>query len=374
MTLNSRVVRRTLAAAVAGLALGGMAWGEVDLNKLPPAASKQGVTYEKDIKPMLQASCFRCHGAERPKSGVRLDSLEGVMTGGDGGKIVIPGKSKESLLVIAASQIDEETAMPPKRGPGGPGGGGFGGGPGGMGGGPGGMIAQQMMKQGDKNEDKKLSKEEMGALAEAWFDKVDSDKSGKVSQEQFVAKFGELIPMPQRGGPGGGGPGGGGQRGGGGGQGGGAAGGGQAGPGQRGGPGGGGFGGGPGGGMGPARFLAPGFFTAIDTNKDGSLTKAEMKEIFEKWSWQFDGDKSGALEVGELQAGLSETMPRPEFGGGGPGGGGFGPGQGGPGGRGGPGGQGAGGGGGGGGQGGGGFGGGRAGGPGGGGGGGGFGG
>src|SRR5438477_344016 len=81
-----------------------------------------------------------------------------------------------------------------------------------------------------------------------------------------------------------------------------------------GGPGGGGFGGGGfgggrgGGGFGPARFIAPGFFTAIDANKDGSLTKAEMKEVFEKWSWQFDGDKSGALEEGELQAGLSETM------------------------------------------------------------------
>jgi len=56
------------------------------------------------------------------------------------------------------------------------------------------MIAQQMMKQGDKNEDKKLSKDEMGALAETWFDKLDADKTGKVNQEQFVAKFGEIIP------------------------------------------------------------------------------------------------------------------------------------------------------------------------------------
>src|SRR4051812_27658514 len=95
MGLNSRLVRRMLVAAVGAFAVGGLAWAEVDLNKLPAAASKQGVTYEKDIKPILQASCFRCHGAERPKSGLRLDSLEGVMKGGDGGKIVVPGKSKE---------------------------------------------------------------------------------------------------------------------------------------------------------------------------------------------------------------------------------------------------------------------------------------
>ncbi|HEV8292569.1 MAG TPA: c-type cytochrome domain-containing protein, partial [Tepidisphaeraceae bacterium] len=200
MSVNSRRLRRALVGAVAGLTIGGLAWAEVDLNKLPPPASKKGVTYAKDIKPILQASCFRCHGAERPKSGLRLDSLEGVMNGGDGGKIVIPGRSKESLLVLAASQLDEETAMPPKRMPGGPGGGGFGvGGPGGIGGGPGGMIASQMMKQGDKNDDKKLSKEEMGALAETWFDKLDSDKTGKITQEQFVAKFAEIVPMPQRG-------------------------------------------------------------------------------------------------------------------------------------------------------------------------------
>src|SRR5207253_9323487 len=113
------------------------------------------------------------------------------------GESVMPGKGKGSWMVIAVSQLDDGTAMRRKRMRGGPGGGGFGGG-GPMGGGPGGMIAQQMMKQGDKNEDKKLSKEEMGALAENWFDKLDSDKSGKVNQEQFVAKFNEIVPMPQR--------------------------------------------------------------------------------------------------------------------------------------------------------------------------------
>jgi len=117
-----------LAAAIAGLTIGTLAWAEVDLNKLPAPASKKGVTYDKDIKPILQTSCFRCHGADRARSGLRLDSLEAVLKGGDGGQVILPGKSKESLLVIAVSQLDEETAMPPKRMPGGPGGGGFGGG------------------------------------------------------------------------------------------------------------------------------------------------------------------------------------------------------------------------------------------------------
>lgn len=103
---------------------------KLDLSKLPPPADKSGLTYATDIHPMLQASCLRCHGQERPKAGLRLDSLEAALKGSKDGKVITPGSSKQSLLVIAASQIDEETAMPPKRRPGrgGPGGpGGFGG-------------------------------------------------------------------------------------------------------------------------------------------------------------------------------------------------------------------------------------------------------
>jgi len=100
----------------------------VDLSKLPPPAAKQGVTYDGDVKPLFEASCVRCHGAERPKAGLRLDSLESALKGSKDGKVIVPGNSKESPLVLAVSQLDEEKAMPPKfrpgrRGPGGPGGG-----------------------------------------------------------------------------------------------------------------------------------------------------------------------------------------------------------------------------------------------------------
>jgi hypothetical protein len=114
-----------------------MDFSKVDLTKLPAPAAKKGVTYDSDIKPLLEASCFRCHGAERPKGGLRLDSKEAVLKGGEDGKVVVPGDAKKSLMLIAVAQLDDETAMPPKRGPGrgGPGGKRFQGGPGG--GGPG---------------------------------------------------------------------------------------------------------------------------------------------------------------------------------------------------------------------------------------------
>jgi hypothetical protein len=119
---------------------------KIDINKLPPSADKKGLTYAKDIRPLFEASCFRCHGEERQKGELRLDSLAAVLKGGEDGKVIVPGASKKSLLVIAASRIDDETAMPPKPKPGGPGGpgnrppGGPGGGnppPGGPGGGRG---------------------------------------------------------------------------------------------------------------------------------------------------------------------------------------------------------------------------------------------
>jgi hypothetical protein len=121
---------------------------KLDLTKLPPPAAAKGVTYAKDIRPLFEASCFRCHGEERQKGELRLDSLESVLKGGEDGKVVVPGDSKKSLLVVAVAQINEELAMPPKRGPGrggpgGPGGPGRAGQPGGAGnrppgGGPGG--------------------------------------------------------------------------------------------------------------------------------------------------------------------------------------------------------------------------------------------
>ena len=110
---------------------------KIDVSKLPPPADKKGLTYAKDIRPLFEASCFRCHGEEKQKGELRLDSLEAVLKGGEDGKVIVPGASKKSLLVIAASRIDDETAMPPKPKPGGPGG--QFGGPGGPGarGGPG---------------------------------------------------------------------------------------------------------------------------------------------------------------------------------------------------------------------------------------------
>jgi mono/diheme cytochrome c family protein len=89
---------------------------DVDTSKLPPASSKTGVAYATDIKPIFDASCIKCHGAQKPKAKLRLDSLEGVMKGGEDGKVVEPGKSEKSMLVLNVAHLgDEDDFMPPPK-------------------------------------------------------------------------------------------------------------------------------------------------------------------------------------------------------------------------------------------------------------------
>ena len=123
MNTSNLIIACILTAASSSIAADKFNLDKLDLSKLPPAAEKKDLTYAKDIKPLLQSSCLRCHGEQRPKGNLRLDNIEGVLQGGKDGKVVVAGDSKHSPLVIAAAQIDDKTAMPPKRGPGGPGGG-----------------------------------------------------------------------------------------------------------------------------------------------------------------------------------------------------------------------------------------------------------
>jgi mono/diheme cytochrome c family protein len=87
---------------------------DLDLSKLPPAADKKGVTYAKDIKPLVEAACIKCHGPEKQKGKVRLDSLEAALKSGEKDKAIVPGQSAKSPLVHAVAQLDPDMAMPPE--------------------------------------------------------------------------------------------------------------------------------------------------------------------------------------------------------------------------------------------------------------------
>ena len=104
-----------LTAATLGLSLltAAAADNKIDTSKLPPASTEKGVTYAKDIRPIFEQTCFKCHGSEKQKGKLRLDSLEAALKGGEDGKILKPGDSAGSDIVVAVARLDDDKAMPP---------------------------------------------------------------------------------------------------------------------------------------------------------------------------------------------------------------------------------------------------------------------
>lgn len=87
---------------------------EVDVSKLPPAATQTGITFDKDIKPIFEKSCFKCHGPEKKKGDLRVDTLEATLKGGENGPNVVKGNSAKSTLVHSIARLNEDEAMPPE--------------------------------------------------------------------------------------------------------------------------------------------------------------------------------------------------------------------------------------------------------------------
>jgi len=72
------------------------------------------VQFDRDVRPILQESCLRCHGPERPKSGFRLDDrVEALRGGDDNTNDIVPGHSERSALIRYVSGQDKDIRMPP---------------------------------------------------------------------------------------------------------------------------------------------------------------------------------------------------------------------------------------------------------------------
>jgi hypothetical protein len=77
---------------------------------LPPA--KQLEFFEKSVRPVLVQHCFECHGEQKQKGKLRLDTREGMMSSRDSGMVVVPHKPDESRLIGVLSH-QEPVKMPP---------------------------------------------------------------------------------------------------------------------------------------------------------------------------------------------------------------------------------------------------------------------
>lgn len=82
----------------------------------PPAASRPPgpPDYARDVVPILEANCLRCHNSSKVEGGLLLESHEDLMRGGDTGPPLVPGRPDESPLIL---QIESRAKpkMPPKK-------------------------------------------------------------------------------------------------------------------------------------------------------------------------------------------------------------------------------------------------------------------
>ncbi|MFN0053721.1 MAG: DUF1553 domain-containing protein [Planctomycetales bacterium] len=84
-----------------------------DAAKLPPVPSTP-VDFSRDIRPLLEKHCLKCHGAQKQLSGLRLDREGDALRGGDNGAAFEVGKSAQSLLIRYIAGLDPDILMPPE--------------------------------------------------------------------------------------------------------------------------------------------------------------------------------------------------------------------------------------------------------------------
>ncbi len=107
-----RILAITLAAGILGLFAGELR--AADAKK--PVPDAEGLAfYDQKIKPILSRNCYKCHShSGRIKGGLVVDSISGLLEGGDSGPAVLPGDPDKSPLITAVSYKDENLQMPPE--------------------------------------------------------------------------------------------------------------------------------------------------------------------------------------------------------------------------------------------------------------------
>jgi hypothetical protein len=80
-----------------------------------PAQDKKPVSFEKDVVPILKASCHSCHKPDKKKGKLDMTTYAALMKGGDQGSPVKAGDPKKSILIEVVS--GKEPEMPEKGDP-----------------------------------------------------------------------------------------------------------------------------------------------------------------------------------------------------------------------------------------------------------------
>jgi WD40 repeat protein len=102
-------VRRILTSLVGVAAL------VATVSAQPPApVAPVASDFARDVVPILESNCLRCHNSAKVEGGLLLESYEDLMRGGDSGSPLVPGKPDDSPLIL---QVENRAKpkMPPKK-------------------------------------------------------------------------------------------------------------------------------------------------------------------------------------------------------------------------------------------------------------------
>src|SRR5437773_9916408 len=101
---------RWLSTAAVMLFAGAMIWGQnqvtvpKDLDPEHAAKMAKGLDlFKKHVKPLIENKCPRCHGGLKTESELDLSDRDSLVKGGLHGPAIVPGKSKDSLLIKLVS-------------------------------------------------------------------------------------------------------------------------------------------------------------------------------------------------------------------------------------------------------------------------------
>ncbi|HYR58140.1 MAG TPA: DUF1549 domain-containing protein, partial [Chthoniobacteraceae bacterium] len=102
----------TRAFTLAFISLGSLAFAAATAEP----TKEQSEFFESKIRPILADNCYKCHSVEKGKAkgDLTMDTREGILKGGENGKIIEPGDPAKSMMIKAISYDDPDLQMPPK--------------------------------------------------------------------------------------------------------------------------------------------------------------------------------------------------------------------------------------------------------------------
>jgi cytochrome c len=109
-----------LSLAFASLAAAAVLWQPARVSARQAVAGPDPASvefYTKNVQPILQANCYRCHGGMNRRGGLKIDTQAGLLHGGRDGSVLTPGHPEQSLLIKLIRHegpVDDPMPMPPR--------------------------------------------------------------------------------------------------------------------------------------------------------------------------------------------------------------------------------------------------------------------